>query len=1789
MKTRALLALYLALAISGFAAPADFNAVSGYGTRLTGGAAAQEQFVNIFPGLDGPFYDAGDSEVVMENIALASEVDEGGGIVRLGFTLTFRNNGPGYYEEVFIEWERVGDGWQGVQVGDVFPVPDLVPNGTTSRPQPFEIRVPAAARDAAVADVLAGKHLRPIAIELFQFSKPAVAVDEATDDALASYADSTVPGATDITFSTSTPLLAALQPGTLLVESAYRYTLRRMGAGQKLSTLIAAPEVLPSGDTGGFREPKLMEVVSVAPQGGGGVIVTAKNVDFDEVMDTGTYFQRPQDALDASSSIAKRDIYRPPAGDNYISDFELPNQGPPPTFEPPDPPKVRDAARLLYHSHDSLDYGSRAIHVPFNELTIFNGITLDGEVLLDALNIELKVRLRGLQPRKISLKLATKTELTMRVSAEANAGNRNRPLVDREKDIFNLPLPGIIFAVGPVPIEIAPRFTGKVGVTIDAPTGVVIPIHGSLEAGCVMTWDFDQPPGQQYSYRPFHKSKPLTVSNPRLNDSLAFTATAFAEAGLAVEINRSAGPYFGARVQAEFELNPANNPWWSLDLNFQPVAKLRAHLLGFDLAEVGGFVGNLVNIGRKDPGVAVPGGSGLPGGSPPAPFEPVSGAETRWVRKAGTFPGAMKVARVAGTAEDVFTITEALLVSPPITRIGAKGEVVWSKGASLVAPQRMAATADGGLVFATGGSSSLVVWMDGAGNPVAARTFQPQDANGFGQVFYIGAIVAAPGGETFVIGSIAAGASDQDPFVVKYDANHDFVFAKRFETLNTVEYITDAALHPSGDLILCGTSDGRPDSGQFPGFELANMQGALLMRVTPAGNVEWGNRALPSFRFNSVTVAPDGTIYTAGQFFRSIAVAWPAMLVCRHDPATGIPAFLATYGETVTGANPTVQGLNGDVIPGAGFTAYDAATSIEWTPNGLIVGSNTAELPDVTTRAPMVMCLTEQFSLRWWSTHQTAAADDALFDLVPTAQGIFTAGYSRGLGPSDVNGDTAPAVLMKLPLEGKLDFGPVGARGNFVVPAIKQVPAYADIYPGLPSPPHGYLGAETLPFTPVAHPFGTSNVAPPTFTDVDIDYSAPLQRETTDAPLQSAVVTTDADTSRTSATLRGLADAPDASGTARFEWGTAADALTNLTPPIQVRRGQRNVDLAAGLTGLVENTQYFFRARLDVGGATLRGDVLNFSASNSAPVANNDQGLRIAADLPAVLAVLANDTDPDGDALTITAITSPPANGVASIAPDGKSILFDPLDGYTGLASLSYRISDGGLESDTADVSVAVGLERPSVPLISTLAATGDAVPDPALANAVLTGFGTPAISDGGAIVATTTFRVGRATATGIYFSDASGNASLLARSGASPVGLPDVAFASFGDPAISPGGAVAFTAKVRGRSTTPASDDGLWTNAAGGLRRVITEGGTLPFLGTARVAQIASFSIRDGEILALLKLKPGNGVNATNDSALVRITSDGNGTVLAREGSAVSATDPALVARISALMPALGSNGHGHTHGDGGYIAKLTAGTPKRDKLVVFEPDATNTTLLTTNDLAVPFGAGVRWAKFGLPAIDTTGGAWTAHATLKLGGTTANTDSALIFHDATANPLNIIAQENGAAPGTTANFASFLDPLVNSDQRIAFAATLRGAGITRANATGIWSGDPDNPIILGRTGSPATDAHGQPLAGVTWKSFTTQALPGLGGGPVFLATLAGTGVTAANRTALYAQDTAGNVRQFLRAGTPFDGKTIATISLLTAGNGPFDTSRSFNQQGALALCLTFTDRSQALVRLDVP
>lgn len=98
---------------------------------------------------------------------------------------------------------------------------------------------------------------------------------------------------------------------------------------------------------------------------------------------------------------------------------------------------------------------------------------------------------------------------------------------------------------------------------------------------------------------------------------------------------------------------------------------------------------------------------------------------------------------------------------------------------------------------------------------------------------------------------------------------------------------------------------------------------------------------------------------------------------------------------------------------------------------------------------------------------------------------------------------------------------------------------------------------------------------------------------------------------------------------------------------------------------------------------------------NAAPIAADDS---IVSDGSAVAVdALANDSDADGDTLSITSLTEP-ANGSASI--EGDQIRYVPNADFSGTDTLTYTVSDGMGGSDTAVLSVIVST-APNTPPVA--------------------------------------------------------------------------------------------------------------------------------------------------------------------------------------------------------------------------------------------------------------------------------------------------------------------------------------------------------------------------------------------------------------------------------------------------------------------------------------------------------
>ena len=94
-----------------------------------------------------------------------------------------------------------------------------------------------------------------------------------------------------------------------------------------------------------------------------------------------------------------------------------------------------------------------------------------------------------------------------------------------------------------------------------------------------------------------------------------------------------------------------------------------------------------------------------------------------------------------------------------------------------------------------------------------------------------------------------------------------------------------------------------------------------------------------------------------------------------------------------------------------------------------------------------------------------------------------------------------------------------------------------------------------------------------------------------------------------------------------------------------------------------------------------------FDAENRSPTPVDDS-VRTGRDQPVDIDVRANDSDPDGDALTVDSVTQP-QHGSAAIQPDG-TVRYTPASGFEGSDSFTYTIGDGRGGTATAEVSVIV-------------------------------------------------------------------------------------------------------------------------------------------------------------------------------------------------------------------------------------------------------------------------------------------------------------------------------------------------------------------------------------------------------------------------------------------------------------------------------------------------------------------
>ncbi|MCS0017669.1 tandem-95 repeat protein, partial [Vibrio parahaemolyticus] len=117
---------------------------------------------------------------------------------------------------------------------------------------------------------------------------------------------------------------------------------------------------------------------------------------------------------------------------------------------------------------------------------------------------------------------------------------------------------------------------------------------------------------------------------------------------------------------------------------------------------------------------------------------------------------------------------------------------------------------------------------------------------------------------------------------------------------------------------------------------------------------------------------------------------------------------------------------------------------------------------------------------------------------------------------------------------------------------------------------------------------------------------------------------------------------------------------------------------------------------------------VNVTPVNDAPVAKDDIATTLE-DTAVTIDVLPNDTDVDGDKLSIQSATVPEAQGKVEIV-DGK-LVFTPAENFNGDAEITYTVTDGQL-TDEAKVTVTVNPvnDAPTIKVDAVESITEDAV-----------------------------------------------------------------------------------------------------------------------------------------------------------------------------------------------------------------------------------------------------------------------------------------------------------------------------------------------------------------------------------------------------------------------------------------------------------------------------------------------
>jgi len=145
------------------------------------------------------------------------------------------------------------------------------------------------------------------------------------------------------------------------------------------------------------------------------------------------------------------------------------------------------------------------------------------------------------------------------------------------------------------------------------------------------------------------------------------------------------------------------------------------------------------------------------------------------------------------------------------------------------------------------------------------------------------------------------------------------------------------------------------------------------------------------------------------------------------------------------------------------------------------------------------------------------------------------------------------------------------------------------------------------------------------------------------------------------------------------------------------------VEVAGGVlvytptAGFIGSDSFSYTVDDGFGGQAQANVSITISEPNENPVAADDSASTVAGEAVAI-DVLANDSDADGDTLSVVSFSQP---GNGSVSQDGNVLVYTPADGFTGSDSFTYGIADGRGGEAVATVAVSVATPGPNRPPVA--------------------------------------------------------------------------------------------------------------------------------------------------------------------------------------------------------------------------------------------------------------------------------------------------------------------------------------------------------------------------------------------------------------------------------------------------------------------------------------------------------